>query len=221
MAQSPLGRELDFMKKGSIRSVIQRARKHSDNGSDPEFFRIFVKALQLVPKQTLQAPFLEIGTRRGGTALLILELIRRRYNGAVLVTVDPYGDKAYDDKPYQYGSRFYSDMKRLLADYPNHIHYYLTSKEFIAVRKRISYWFRGRRGGFSKFSFIYLDGSHQPKTVKMEFSQLFPSLISGGIMLIDNTDLYHSEMDKYLKKQQLSRGLKILHFGRYAVLKKE
>ena len=208
------------MRPEALQKIITKARKYSDNKNDPEFFNILIQAIQKVPRLKNQPPFLEIGTRRGGTALLMLETIRKMFRNTVLITVDPYGDKPYDDKPYQYGNRFYCDMKRLLASYPNHIHYHLTSQEFINIRGMISYWFRGQRRDFSEFSFIYLDGSHIPATVKMEFKHLFPRLIKGGCMVVDNTDFYKGTMAKFFEKKRHTSGIEAIAYGQQTLTRK-
>lgn len=188
------------MRRETISRIVNSAMPFSDNKRDVDFFYFLAEALLRVPKVKNQPPILEVGTRRGGTALLMLKIVKRAFKDTVVVTVDPYGNKPYDHKPYQYGNRFYTDMKELLASYANHIHYHLTSQELIGILDKVTYWYKGRHRNFSRFSFIYLDGSHLPGVVKMEFHDLFPRLIPGGQMLVDNTDFHHQRMRKYFER---------------------
>ena len=181
-------------------SLVKLTKKYSDSKGDDAMLFNLAEYLLKTPKVTSQPPFLEIGTRRGGSALLMLKIIEKKFPHSVLMTIDPYGDKPYDDKPWKYGSKFYKEMKRLLSPFGNHIHYHMTSADFIKILDKINYWYDGKKRNFSNISFAFLDGSHIPKTVKMEFNNLFPRLIHRGYMIVDNTDYYKDHMKKYFEK---------------------
>lgn len=177
-------------------SILRRSYPFSDN-RDPNVLIEFIVAAASIPRSAIQPPFLEVGTRAGGSALAILEVIREYFGGrGVLITVDPYGDKPHDDKPWTYGAKVYTEMKHLLASYPNHLHYPMLSRDFIAVMDQIEWWYEGERRNFSEYSFIYLDGSDMPETVLFEVKHLYPRLISGGVITIDNTNYFDAETRK-------------------------
>lgn len=182
-----------------IKNLVTEAEKYSDSNGKDSLLSTVAQYLLKTPKVQNQPPFLEIGTRAGGSALLILRIIEKVFENPVLITIDPYGDKPYDDKPWKYGPEFYIQMKRILSPYGNHIHYHMTSEEFIQIMDKISLWYQGHRRDFSKFSFIFLDGSHDPEIVKKEFSNLFPRLIEGGYIVVDNTDYYNGHMRIYFE----------------------
>lgn len=192
--------------KGELKKVIKECVMYSDSvrfndkNHDNEDFDELADCFLKVPALKNQPPVLEIGTRAGGSALLLLRLMKKTMRSAVLVTVDPYGDKPYDNKPWRYGGSFFVQMKRLLSKYENHIHHHMTSHDFIRIIDQITFWHKGKKQNYSRFSFIFLDGSHIPATVKHEYKNLFPRLIKGGFMVIDNTAYYKAHLRKYFGK---------------------
>jgi hypothetical protein len=190
------------MEEAIINEIVESALPYSDVKGKDNKLNLLANCVLKTPKSENQPPFLEIGTRGGGSALVILKIIEKFYPGSVLITVDPYGEKPYDNKRWSYGDKFYLTMKKVLASYKNHIHYHMTSEEFVNIMDQISFWYKGGENDFSKLSFIFLDGSHLPATVKFEFNNLFLRLIKNGYMVIDNTDFYDGEMRKYFEKKR-------------------
>ena len=165
---------------------------------------------------------IEVGTRRGGSALRFLELLNELYAGFVpplLVTVDPYGYKPYDsgipgrEKMPIYGDPDYLAMKALLAKYPNHSHFKLTSLDFFDRLYGASFWFPGAEAFTSKdqpgefalgqekhlgnVAFCLLEGEHSSEAIREELfclwepnddPELAPWMHPAGIVCIDNTD---------------------------------
>ncbi len=190
-----------------IKKIIKKSSKHSDsNDKYDKMLSVLAEYLIKTPKKLNQPPFLEIGTRGGGSALLMLKIIEKKFKDSFLITVDPYGDKPYDDKPWTYGEDFYKEMKKILSSYGNHIHYYMTSEDFLSIMDSINFWHQGKKKNFSKFSFVFLDGSHLPQNVKMEFKILFPRLIKGGYMVVDNTDYFDNHLRNYFDKLTLKNN---------------
>lgn len=201
-------------------TIVRSAIIHSDD-KKIDLLNVVKYAAQS-PHRKMQPPFLEIGTRAGGSAFALLKVIEKFFaNTATLITVDPYGDKPYDDKPWLYGDQFYVKMKKLLASYTNHIHYYMTSGNFIFAIKRLTFWRHGKKCDFTKFSFVYLDGSHQPQAVRFEIESLFPKIISHGYLVVDNTDYYNGAIQRYLSRYAKKRGLGITHSQHQSVLQQE
>lgn len=137
---------------------------------------------------------IEVGTRLGGSAQLMLEVLRHHYtNPPMLWTIDPYGEK-----PYKPGSgpegRIYHNAhfvvaKKRLAAYPNHAHFYMTSTEafYHLGHEDCGTWYEGKQIG-DKVMFALLDGDHDAETIKLEVRLLRDYMIPGGAIVIDNAD---------------------------------
>lgn len=135
---------------------------------------------------------LEIGTRAGGSALLMLTMLQELYdhNPPLLLTVDPYGCKPYDpcDDVGYYGAAAYTSMRGLLAKYENHAHYYMASEEFLSRIPGSSYWHHALKRIVGNFTFVLLDGDHTPDGVRQDLSGVWPHVALGGVVLIDNAN---------------------------------
>ncbi len=183
-----------------LEEILTESIAYSDSKGDQKDFQALLEYAVRTPSVKEQPPFLEIGTRGGGSALAILRIIEEFFHSSTtLVTVDPYGDKPYDGKPWKYGDKFYVQMKKTLSSYGNHIHYQMVSVEFINIMDTVHYWFRGKERNFTELSFVLLDGSHLPETVMFEYNHLFPRLIKGGYMIIDNTNFYNKQVQKHFR----------------------
>lgn len=140
----------------------------------------------------------EVGTRRGGSALMFLLLLDKLYEGfekPLLITVDPYGFKPYvsgkpgvEDIPI-YGDPDYLAMKSLLAKWANHSHFKLESLDFFYRMQGSRYWFPGAKAFTTKsqpgefalgeekkmgnVTFCLLDGDHSARTIQSELGHLW------------------------------------------------
>lgn len=160
------------------------------------------KEFHLAHQRAAGGVSIEVGTRRGGSAVLMLRILDRLYGrGPLLITIDPYGGKPYyggEGKvtPGLYGDEEYIAMKTLLAPFPNHVHFAVTSMDFISLLDRgFELWSGGRMIRFGTtdiatkpFTFVYLDGDHDKATVLTELDHLAPRVGSGGSLVIDNVD---------------------------------
>lgn len=159
---------------------------------------------ELLARQFTQAHYdargglsVEIGTRRGGSALLQLMLLEEIYKNDVrpmLVTVDPYGGKLYmggngQQTPGLYGDEEYIAAKRLLAPYGNHVHFSVTSLDFLLSLPRL--WRAGEPLHIrdETISSVFLDGDHDTATIVGELAGFAPLLKKGGRVVIDNIDV--------------------------------
>lgn len=139
---------------------------------------------------------IEVGTRAGGSALILAKLLDYLYREPpVLLTVDPYGLKPYlggDHAPADhlrpYGDGFYSCAKSVLANFPNHAHYLLEAMPFFRSLKGESMWHRGVRLPFRhSASFVFLDGNHDAASVLEEVAIVRAEwLRPRGLIYIDN-----------------------------------
>lgn len=141
----------------------------------------------------------EVGTRQGGSALMMLHSLELLYSEEklpALFTVDPYGWKPYqggDIHPSQplprlYGESEYKHMKQLLADFPNHFHWPMESLIFCEIADRIRYWHRGMQCQVKNLTFVFLDGDHDAGTIEKELVWFGNRLHPLGLIVVDNVD---------------------------------
>lgn len=153
------------------------------------FLRLFV----LAHGRTPGGVSLEIGTRSGGSALMWAMALEHLYDRPpLLVTVDPYGEKAYpagliDPLEYKYGEENYLAARGLLVSYANHFHFGLTSEDFWKLEGS-PVWQGGKQSSLTDLTFAFLDGDHSPAAVLVDAAHIVKNLRPGGILLIDNVN---------------------------------
>lgn len=146
----------------------------------------------------------EVGTRRGGSALQFLRVLRGLYPGyrqPSLFTVDPHGFKPYNGGDPQrplapiYGAGEYLAMKAALAEFSNHSHFNLCSLDFFERMLGCPYWtlsektfvdptqpgefFLGEEKRMANLTFCLLDGDHSAETIAGELYRLWFSMDNG------------------------------------------
>lgn len=184
-----------------LRWYAWQCRKKSD--TRPELLLELARCAMLAPQKKDAAPFLEIGTRSGGSALLMLKVLDRVY-GALgirppqVFTVDPYGSRPYEGVPHIYDERHYGQMKKNLAPYTNHIHYMMDSELFLRELDSMYLWTDGAKRSFNQFSLVYLDGSHDPAIVWSEIHATLPRIVAGGFLIVDDTEWFDYAVRKKL-----------------------
>ena len=174
---------------------LQDAFSLSDHIQNLDY--LYSQVLEKAKQLPENVPFLEIGTRAGGSALAFLFAIRESgKKKRPLFTVDPYGNKPYlrgsEVLDMDYGERFYRTAMRYLSQFcfDNrlcHQHWRLTSTDYMAMRDGISMWYGGELVQ-NVYSFIYLDGDHEEKTIATELSYFYPRLCDGGLIVIDDSE---------------------------------
>lgn len=203
-----------------LRWHVSRCRKHSD--TRPEFLHEIARCVDQVPRAVDAAPFLEIGTRSGGSALLMLKVLDSIYGKTVrpplVITVDPYGSRPYEGEPYVYDERHYGKMKKNLAGYTNHIHYMMDSELFLRELDNMYLWTDGTKRGFNKFSLVYLDGSHDPTIVWSEIQATLPRVVPGGFLIVDDTEWFDFAVRKRLEAESSSWGVSMRHTEKQSIL---
>lgn len=150
------------------------------------------------------AIFLEIGTRRGGTAMAMLNAVHRsEQRNRWVWSVDPYGDRLYRSGKQTlyagYSEGFYReamvDLYGAAAALDlNYCHWRLTSEAFRAMLG--SDWFEfdcARQSVMPVFGFVSLDGEHTIPAVLDEVRCFMPRLAPGGAILIDDLQRIHPE----------------------------
>lgn len=205
-----------------LRWYVWQCRKHSDTGA--EQLLELARCAMLAPQGKDAAPFLEIGTRSGGSALLMLKVLRRIYGKLEIrppqvFTVDPYGSRPYEGEPHIYDERHYGRMKKNLAPYTNHIHYMMDSELFLHEVDSLYLWTDGTKRGFDKFSLVYLDGSHDPVIVWSEIQATLPRIVAGGFLIVDDTNWFDSAVRKKLDAAVQGWDVTMRHNGKQSILR--
>ena len=133
---------------------------------------------------------LEVGLRRGGTALA---RHAARGHACELVTVDPYGGLPYltgdgsGEHVPLYGDDDERVARELLAREHRWQHWRLTSRDFFRLVAPLGYWRGGARRPYL-FSSVFLDGSHDAAEVVPDLYALPAYLTPAGTCVVDNTD---------------------------------
>jgi hypothetical protein len=173
--------------------IIDKAIRHSDM-CRASLTRL-ASAFYTAHNNARGGPSLEIGTRRGGSAMLMLYLLDKlyQYPHPILFTIDPYGGKPYNGGDLiangLYGDGDYLSAKSNLAQWSNHAHFLLTGIDFLDRLNFVPYWRGGMMLPIDKFTFALLDGDHDAKTIGCEVERLTGGMMRpGGLILIDNVD---------------------------------
>lgn len=167
-------------------------------------------------------PLLEIGTRSGGSALLMLRIARAalgpRGKPPLVITVDPYGTRPYEGEPHVYDERHYRAMKSALVRYANHIHYMMDSELFLNVLEQLYLWIDGRKQPIDRFALVYLDGSHDPDIVWREITELLPRVVRGGFLIVDDTDWFDGAVRRRLDAAASTLPGRLRHTGKQSIV---
>lgn len=203
-----------------LRWEVFRCRQKSDTKT--RFLMELARAVVATPRGADPPPFLEIGTRSGGSALLILRLLDLVYpppaRRPLVLTVDPYGSRPYEGAPFAYDERHYRAMKRNLAPYANHIHYMMDSALFISELDKLYLWWGGTTRPLDRFSLVYLDGSHDPDVVWTEIDSLLPRVIPGGWLIVDDTDWFEGAVRRRLEAAATQLPIMLRHHGKQTII---
>lgn len=198
------------------------ARRRSDTKT--RFLMELARCVARAPRSAAAPPLLEIGTRSGGSALLMLRVLRDCYRGArapLVLTVDPYGARPYEGQPHVYDARHYLAMKRTLLRWPNHIHYMMDSELFLrTLDSGLSLWIDGARTAVERLTLVYLDGSHDPAIVWTEITRLWRRVVPGGFLLVDDTDWFGGEVRRRLDGAAEELQVIPRHNGKQSILEK-
>jgi len=183
-----------------LRWHVFRCRRKSD--TQTRYLLELARCVAGAPRDRAAPPLLEIGTRSGGSALLMLRVLADAYRGyappPLVLTVDPYGARPYEGAPFVYDETHYGAMKRALAGYASHVHYMMDSELFLRELDNLYLWMGGKREPLARFTLVYLDGSHDPDVVWHEIERLRPRVVPGGYLVVDDTDWFGGEVRRRL-----------------------
>lgn len=205
-----------------LRWHVFRCRRHSDTKT--RFLLELARTVARAPRAPDAPPLLEIGTRSGGSALLMLRVLEDVYRGErrpLVLTVDPYGSRPYEGRHHVYDERHYREMKQALARYANHIHYMMDSELFLrTVEGGLYLWLEGARRSLDRFTLVYLDGSHDPDIVWSEIERLWPRVVAGGFLIVDDTDWFGGEVRRRLDVAASRLDGTLRHNGKQSILQR-
>jgi predicted O-methyltransferase YrrM len=206
----------------SLRWHVFRCRRQSDTRS--RYLLELARAVARAPRAPDAAPLLEIGTRSGGSALLMLRVLETVYRALgsappMVLTVDPYGARPYEGAPFVYDARHYRAMKRNLAGYANHVHYMMDSALFVRELEHLYLWGGGAKRPLDRFTLVYLDGSHDPEIVWFEIERLLPRVVPGGFLIVDDTDWFQGAVRHRLDAAAAQLGVAVRHNGKQSIVR--
>ena len=189
-------------------SVVRKAAPHSwgDDRRVMEWCALFLEAYGNVGEGEIVPPTLEVGTDKGASALMWLELLKLLPSNlpgggwpVPVVTVDPYGGKPYEggngSGEALYGVPEFVAMKQLLAGYGNHYHFPVTAHTFLGMYPAPVIWAHGEPMPLERYQFVLLDGEHKAESIASELDIVLGRrrfgrslLAPGGIVVVDNID---------------------------------
>jgi len=195
---------------------LEEMIKYSDHKDGLEDF--YQMALRVACEAPEGIPFLEIGTREGGSALILLKAIKDSRVKRSLITVDPYGRKPYFtenvEPPPQYEGLklievdhredYYRRAACLIAQYAlqqdlDHFHFHIESEDFMKTFPMMKIWWEGNVLQ-QRFAFVYLDGEHTISAVSKEIEWFLPKMIDDGIIVIDDVENIKDSDNELLQK---------------------
>lgn len=188
-------------------SEIEEFKKFSDHSPGLDFLyeRVLEKA-KILPEDV---PFVEIGTRLGGTALIFLTAIKNSGIRRLLYTVDPYGYR-----PFKVGSiimhkvageEYYREAMKFLSIYCSQnslfwIPFRMTSFDFMKIYDQIDIWYDEKVLEKKPFGFVYLDGEHNEDTISKELEWFNPRMHKKGLIVIDDNEHINISDNETIKK---------------------
>lgn len=193
---------------------VEYAKSLSDHDDQLDYFyNVAIDAAKLNTGM-----FVEIGTRMGGTAILLLAAIKNSNNINIpLITIDPYGNKPYPQPQHgegfvwkmDYGEEFYRRAMHEIAKfaYDNKmtwVNYRMKSQDWIEVFPKTGILLENEKLK-EKYSFAYLDGEHYDVTVNKELEYFMPRMVPNGMIVIDDIENLENS-DLQLVKTVMSSG---------------
>lgn len=181
---------------------------------DGKDYSVLINACTYVYKNCDEGICIEIGTRKGGSAKLIVDSLLSKFP---LICVDPYGnlDYYYDDK-YPLEKRDYTNSMRDI--YIPELIKYASAKNTNLVYLCIddSSYYESFKSGFpifdnikkvhDKYALVYYDGQHTTRHVDDMVSFFKNRMCKNGIIVIDDMRSIDSE---YIVKRLMFAGFSI------------
>jgi hypothetical protein len=153
---------------------------------------------------------IEVGLRRGGGTLEIIEAFLENNDKRPHICVDPYGNIEYYGhgkiQQYDYFNSMRNETISNLYKYAeiknvNIIFYNLEDSEFYKrFADGVPVYDDGKKQVISKYCLAHIDGQHDVISVDIATDFFITNLSVGGIIVYDNTDYYEHDIidDKLL-----------------------
>lgn len=201
-----------------IEEIIEKYKHLMDH---TEEFNFVLSAFEKVIDSGIKSPVLEVGNNLGGSALCFLEVLKQKGAKNWLYTVDPYGSITYHNGAFfveksDYTNKVYRLATKEIANFcyynnMNHYHFKCTSEEFMEKYAPIfvNYDDESKSSSLDKFSFIFLDGSHESKVVLKEFEYFVNKLELNGVIVVDDSEITGKQIQSLIdSKWELKQVLK-------------
>jgi hypothetical protein len=171
---------------------IKEEHKHlMDHDEDFELI------LQIFEKCILNSdlPALEVGNNMGGSSKCFLDVISKNKKNNYFIGVDPYGSIAYHHgagiiESFYTNKRYHAAMAELYTFAKekelNYTHFKVTSEDFACIiYPHVKIYNEKTANKLDKFSFVFLDGSHDPEVVAKEMMFFQDKIVSGGTIIVE------------------------------------
>jgi predicted O-methyltransferase YrrM len=167
---------------------LKETMSYSDHSDG--FVKLYREVYKLACNLDEDIPFIEIGSRTGGSAMLILRAIKDSGKRRPFYTVDCHGSDstetsaspvAVDDWEKVYRQFMLNLSTYAFNEKMNWIHFRMRSLDFLYTYETMTLY-----KGFNRFGFVYLDGDHRPEVVDKELFYFWPRIVSGGLVVVDD-----------------------------------
>jgi hypothetical protein len=178
------------MSQETVNLIIQNC-DHGDGRGLQELYNFVLEKAKNLP---MEYPFLDVGTRSGGMALLALLAIKESgKTERPLFTIDPYGDIQYDDESWKYGEDFYRTAMKTLSDYAYdnkllYFYYRNTIQDFQKIFEDSSFWIDNKDIP-KQFGCVVYDGPKNPECLSESLDWLKQKIVRNGGLVVDDISI--------------------------------
>jgi len=176
--------------------VLEIVKKNASLLDHVESFHYILQKLESVILSS-DLPILEIGTNMGGSMKCFMEVLLKNGKNNWCFGVDPYGAIKYHNgsdirETSIYDNLRYRNSMKLLHSFAadnnlNYCHNKCTSEEFMSnIFPTLNTYDSGVIKKVDKFSFVFLDGSHDPVLVKKELEFFMNYIDINGCIIVDD-----------------------------------
>lgn len=158
------------------------------------FIRLYKEVYKLASIFDSDFPFIEVGNRIGGSAMLIMWAIKNSGRRRPFYTVDCHGTMPIDEIEKYYMDFMFNVSNYAFEEKINWIHFRMKSVDFIKIYELMDFY-----KDFKRFAFVYLDGNHNPNTVEEELAYFIPRIVKGGLLVVDDVRINLDWADYNLK----------------------
>ena len=178
--------------------------------SDGFDYNILTNACLHVAKHEVPGMVLEIGTRRGGSAeIMVNALTKAGVKGKTFVVVDPYGDIDFE---LDWGMVGYDYTNQMRDETIPKLHKFMAKKgfNFVFMNMEDVEFFKRYSDGvpiyqgkakqlINQYALVFVDGPHSTRLVSNEANFFADRIAPGGAIVFDNVNYYeHDKIEQVL-----------------------